>query len=95
MAKKQTRRSVSLNRSVYEAAMQEAERRGKTLAGLVEFALGSIGVAIAEHPQQTRQQALAHPSRVTARRHDTKPQHLPSRERQLLGDVDANALGFG
>jgi hypothetical protein len=62
MAKLQTRRSVSLNRSVYEAAAQEAERRGKTLAGLVEIALGSIGVPIAEHPRQTRAQALTHSS---------------------------------
>lgn len=65
MAKKQTRRSVSLNRSVYEAAAQEAERRGMTLAGLVEYALGSVGVPIVEHPRQTRAQMLAHPSLVT------------------------------
>lgn len=89
MAKKQTRRSVSLNRSVYEAAALEAERRGKTLAGLVELALGSIGVPIAEHPRQTRAQVLAHSSRVAervaGRRHDTKPRR-PSRV--------ANAHGF-
>lgn len=70
--------------------MREAERRGKTLAGLVEFALGSIGVAIVEHPRQTRAQMLTHPSRVAkrvaTRRHDTKPRkprRLPSRERQV------------
>ncbi len=97
MAKKQTRRSVSLNRSVYEAASQEAERRGKTLAGLVEFALGSIGVPIAEHPKQTRAQMLAHPARmadrVADRRHDIKPRRA-SRERQVLGDHVADAYGL-
>lgn len=97
MAKKQTRRSVSLNRSVHAAASQEAERRGMTLAGLVELALGSIGVPLVEHPRQTRDQVLAHPSlaaqRVAARRHDTKPRP-PSRERQMLGDHVADAFGF-
>lgn len=97
MAKKQTRRSVSLNRSVHAAATQEAERRGMTLAGLVEFALGSIGVPIVEHPRQTRDQVLSHPAlvakRVAARRHDTKPLP-PSRERQVLGDHAAKAYGF-
>lgn len=67
MAKKQTRRSVSLNRSVYVAAAQEAERRGMTLAGLVEHALGSIGVPIVEHPRLSRAQVLAHPSLATSR----------------------------
>lgn len=98
MAKKQTRRTVSVNRTVYEAAKREAEFRGVTLAGLVELALGSIGVPIVEHPRQTRDQMLAHPSmaakRVSARRHDTKPRRPPSRERQLLGDRAADAYGF-
>jgi hypothetical protein len=93
MAKVQTRKSVSLNRSVYEAAMREAERRGTTFAGLVELALGSVGVPIADHPRQTRAQALKHPSRVAERRHDTKPRR-PSRERQVLGDEVADAHGF-
>lgn len=98
MAKRQTRRSVSINRTIYEAAMREAERRGMTLAGLVEHALGSVGVPIVDHPRQTRTQVLAHPSRVADRvadrRHDTKPRLLPSRERQLLGDDVADACGF-
>lgn len=97
MARKQTRKSVSLNRSVYDAAMREAERRGETLAGLVEMALGSIGVPIAKHPRQTRAQVSAHPSRVAERvaerRNDTKPRR-PSRERQVLGDEVADAHGF-
>lgn len=67
MAKKQTRRSVSLNRSVYEAVTREAEQRGMSLAGFVEFALGSVGVPIADHPRQTRDQVLAHPSRAANR----------------------------
>lgn len=50
MAKKQTRRSVSLN---YEAVKKEAGRRGMTIAGLVEFALGFIGVPVVAHPQQS------------------------------------------
>jgi hypothetical protein len=90
MAKKQTRRSVSMNRIVYEAAAREAERRGQTLAGLVERALAAVGVPIAEHPRQTREQTLAHPSQ---RRRDTASRR-PSRERQVLGDRVADAHGF-
>jgi hypothetical protein len=97
MSKKQTRRSVSMNRSVYEAAAREARRRGETLAGLVERALGSVGVPIAEHPRQTRAQVLAHPSRVAERvaerRHDARPRR-PSREREVLGDEVADAHGL-
>lgn len=53
MAKKQTRRGVSLNRLNYEATKKEAARRGMTIAGLVEFALGTVGVPIVPHPQQS------------------------------------------
>jgi hypothetical protein len=53
MARKQTRRSVSLNRLNYEAAKQEAASRGMTIAGLVEFALGAIGVPVVAHVQQS------------------------------------------
>jgi ribosomal 50S subunit-associated protein YjgA (DUF615 family) len=36
MAKKQTRRSVSLNRDVYDIAMSEAEQQGVSLSHYVE-----------------------------------------------------------
>lgn len=96
MARRQSRRSVSLNRSVYEAAKKEAERRGQTLAAFVESAIAAAGVPVAAHAQKTRAEVEAHPSRrtkrIAARRNDTKPR--PSRERQLLGDGVANAHGF-
>jgi hypothetical protein len=53
MAKKQTRRCVSLSRLNYEAAKQEAVRRGMTITALVEFALNAIGVPVVAHPQQS------------------------------------------
>ena len=90
MAKKQTRGSVSLNKAAFDAAKIEAERRKMTLAGLIEFALGEIGVEIGEHPQQTP--ALVRESRE--RRTKSMAARLPSRERQLLGDGVANAAGF-
>ena len=52
MAKKQTRRTVSINRPNYEATQRAATLRGMTVAGLVEFALGTIGVPVVVHPQQ-------------------------------------------
>lgn len=90
MANKQTRRSVSLNKAAFEAGKLEADRRGMTFAGLVEFALAQIGVEIAEHPQQTPD--LVRESRE--RRTESMAARLPSRERPLLGDAFANANGF-
>lgn len=90
MAKKQTRGSVSLNKAAFDAAKCEADRRHMTLAGLVEFALGEIGVEIGDHPQQTPELAQAN----AARRAECVSARLPSRERQLLGDAFANANGF-
>lgn len=66
MARKQTRRSVSINRLNYEAAKQVAADRGMTLAGLVEFALGAIGVPVVAHLQQSPELARA----ILARRGD-------------------------
>ena len=96
MAKKQTRRAVSMNRKIYEAAKKEAARRGLTLAAFVESALTAAGVPLVEHLQQTVEQVQK--QRHSARKNEriaasvTKP--LASRERQLLGDGVANALGF-
>lgn len=98
MAKKQTRRSVSLNRSDYEAAKQEAARRGMTLTALVEAGLAAVGVAVVAHPQQTPELAALCASRraasVAARVPPPPPPLRPSRERQLFGDQFADAHGF-
>jgi hypothetical protein len=98
MAKKQTRRSVSLNRSDYEAAKLEAARRGVTLTALVESGLAAIGVAVVAHPQQPPALAQLSASRraasVAARSIATSSPRLPSRERQVLGDQAADAYGF-
>ena len=95
MAKKQSRRSVSLNRRDYEAVKQEASRRGTTIAGLVEAGLAAIGVPVGAHPRQSLDLARANAARraasVAAR---LRERRLPSRERQLLGDVAADAHGF-
>lgn len=99
MAKKQTRRCVSLNRSDYEAAKQEAARRGMTLTALVESGLAAVGVATSAHPQQTPEMAQLCASRRAesiARREveHPSPPRRPSRERQVLGDQVADAYGF-
>jgi len=95
MAKKQTRRTVSLNRSVYAEAKQEAARRGVTLSALVEAGLSAIGVPVVAHTQQTPGQVSVAVSRkaekLAARGDGGLP---PSRERQLLGDDVADACGF-
>ena len=90
MAKKQSRRSVSLNKHAFDAGKAEADRRGVTFSALVETGLAAIGIVIDPHPQQTPE--LVRESR--ARRAESLSARLPSRERQLLGDAIANACGF-
>ena len=100
MAKKQTRRAVSLNRKIYEAAKKEAARRGLTLAAFVEGALTAAGVPMMEHRQQTvehvqkQMHSVRKNERIAARRNGNTTKPLASRERQMLGDGVANALGF-
>lgn len=91
MAKKQTRRCVSLNRDDYEAAKLEAARRGVTLTALVESGLAAIGVPVVAHPRQTPElaQAIAasRAASVAARRNgagDGQP---------MLGEVSTVAFG--
>ena len=97
MAKKQTRRCVSLNRNDYEAAKLEAARRGVTLTALVEFGLAAIGVPVVRHPQQTpelaRMIAECRAKSVAARREGTDEEPRSSRESQML-DAQA-AVAFG
>lgn len=97
MAKKQTRRSVSLNCRVYDDAMKIAESRGQTLAGLVESALATIGVPIVAHPQQPVALAQANAARraesMAARQDRRDRSRRPTRERQARGNQIADACG--
>lgn len=53
MARKQTRRSISITCLNYEAIQQAAASRGMTISGLVEFALGAVGVPLVAHMRQS------------------------------------------
>jgi len=91
MAKKQSRRSVSLNKSAFNAGKIEAARRGMTFSGFVEFAFRELGLVFEDHPQQTPD--LVRESRARrAKSIASRPR--PSRERCVLGDGIANACGF-
>jgi len=91
MARKQTRRSVSLNKSAFDVGKIEAERRGMTFSGFVEFAFRELGLVFDDHPQQTPE--LVRESRARrAKSIASRPR--PSRERCVLGDGIANACGF-
>ncbi len=41
-----------MNRDNYEAAKQEADKRGLSLAALIEAGLAALGVPLVTHPQQ-------------------------------------------
>lgn len=101
MARKQTRRTVSLNRGVYDAIMRAAAKRKVSAAELVVLAVRSLGVRIpkTQHmdPSAVKSMARAKGYSVVkpARRTEGAFVRLrPSRERQLLGDGVANAMGF-
>ena len=98
MAKKQSRRCVSLNRRAYEAAKQEAAHRGVTLSALVESGLSALGVQVVAHTQQTPDLAAVSTARraeiMAARRDGSAAPRRPSRVRQVLGDQAADAFGF-
>ena len=46
MSKKQTRRTISFNQSVYEALKRTADRQGKSIAHFVTDALRAAGVEL-------------------------------------------------
>jgi len=93
MARKQTRRTISLNRHDYEAVKREAAQRGVTLVALVEMGLAAIGVPLAPHPRQSLELVQTNQrARSVAQRKRETPR--PSRERQVLGDHVADAHGF-
>lgn len=98
MARKQSRRCVSLNRNAYEAAKLEAARRGMTLAALVESGLSALGVSVVAHVQQTPEVAARGAVRraesAASRRAGDSSERAPSRERQMLGDSIADSCGF-
>lgn len=88
MAKKQTRRSVSMNRLNYEAVQQAAAAHGMTVAGLVEFALGTLGVPVVAHPQQSPELA----GTIAAGRAKRGAAALPWARRR--GSVSINRLNY-
>ena len=98
MAKKQSRRSVSLNRHIYEAAKEAAEQRGLTLAAFVEASLAANGVPVVVHAQQPLARVLRHPGRRAAhgivKAPSPVPSSPPSHERLAFGDAVADAMGF-
>ena len=98
MARKQSRRCVSMNRNVYEAAKLEAERRGMTLAALVESGLSALGVSVVAHVQQTPELAARGAARraesVASRQGSASSERATSRERHVLGDQIADSCGF-
>jgi predicted DNA binding CopG/RHH family protein len=92
---KQARRCVSLNRSDYEAAKQEAARRGMALTTLVAAGLAALGVAATPPQQIAALGAPRAPRRATRVAPPSLPPKLrPSRERQLFGDQFADTHGF-
>ena len=101
MARKQTRRSVSLNRAVYRVIMQEAARRGSSAAAVIDDALKALGLIIPATTHQTadeiKRMRKARGYRVVKpprRAEGAAPIMRPSLERQLLGDGVADAMGF-
>lgn len=98
MAKIQTRRTVSLNRTVYDTALAHAHRSNQTLAELVTDALRRAGVAIPE-TEHTPVAVVAHAQERRRRigevkaRLDASIAKRPGLIRQMLGDQIADMCG--
>lgn len=98
MAKSQTRRTVSLNRAVYTAALREAHARSMSLAELVTASLRAAGVAIPE-TEHTPVAVVAHAQERRRRigevkaRLDASIAKRPGLIRQMLGDQIADMCG--
>lgn len=96
MAKKQTRKSVSLNRTVYTVLMAEAARRGVSAAVVIDSALKALGLDVPATTHQTAEE-IARMRKARGYRAVSRPKEIrryPSRERQVLGDELADMLGF-
>lgn len=98
MARKQTRRSVSLNRAVYAAALAAAHARGKSLSELVTDSLRASGVAIPE-TEHTALEVVQHAQIQRAKigvvraKLDAAIAKRPGLIRQQLGDQIADMCG--
>ena len=96
MARKQSRRSVSLNASVYRLLMQEAERCGVSAGAVIADGLKALGLIVPATTHQTADEVRR--MRKARGYRAVKPplavQRFPSLERRMLGDAAANALGF-
>lgn len=96
----QTRRSITLTRETYDAIARAADARGIAMSSIVEEALGDftgpeVEASVARAAAKRRK--LGRPRkepRYVAVARPREVRRYPSRERQLLGDGVANALGF-
>jgi hypothetical protein len=101
MALKQTRRTISLNRGVYDAIMRAAAEQNVAASVIVERGVRAIGVVLPETSHMTpvavRRMKCARGYTVTKRPRRADggvPIVRPSYERKMLGDSLADALGF-
>jgi len=75
MAKKRTRRSISVNRAVYATAKRAAERRGTSIAHLVEDALRAAGVDL-----MTTHAQIAHEQQHATKKPPRLPKASPTKK---------------
>jgi hypothetical protein len=90
MAKKQSRRSVSLNRALYDAAAELADTQGITLAQLVADSLRAAGV----NAPSTWHMEPSVVARAVARREGTRAAVIsPHRVLRRIDAIRARATG--
>ena len=98
MALKQTRRTISFNREVYEAIMSEAAKRGVSASAFVESLVREVVPGLPETWHMTPDQVQAmRDSRVRSPfvRGDMTPEQEPKRRRPLRNaEAEATARRF-
>lgn len=105
----QTRRTISMTPESYEVIKRAAAARGVPMSAIIDAALGDFTgpeveasvarAAAAVRPKPGRQRkpkpvVVPKPPRYVAVAPPRAIRRYPSRERQMLGDGAANALGF-
>jgi hypothetical protein len=99
MAKRQSRRTVSLERITYERALEVAHSQGLSLAQLVTKGLWLVGVKVAEQkpmkPEDAEraQRNRARGMEMAKAKRATGASKRPGPIRQALGDSIAEMLG--
>lgn len=93
MAKKQTRRTISISKTAYQRALEYADAQGISLSQLATRGLAALGIDVGEQQPMVRAHALKAVSHRNRMQRIMARRNSPGTIRSALGDDIADALG--